>query len=141
MRPHLTFASHRSSSRKWFALIVCGAILLISLPCLAQSTSAGTGVGQGTDQSGAPLPGATVSLVDRTTNSTKTVASNDSGRYVFVNVNPGIYDILISKAGFAQAKFSSQDVSIGRQLTVNATLKIGGANEQVMVEASGANLQ
>ena len=141
MRPPTPARTARVSHNTWFALILCGAMLLVACAAVAQSTSTGTIVGQVTDSSGAVVPDATVSLIDRTTGTSKTVTTNEAGRYVFVNVNPGSYDVTYAKTGFAQAKFSSQDVSIGRQLTLNATLKVGAANEQIVVEASGATLQ
>src|SRR5260370_2779415 len=52
-----------------------------------------------------------------------------------------MYDIQVEKTGFTLAKFAQQEVSIGRQLTVNAKLKIGSVTETVVVEASGATLQ
>jgi hypothetical protein len=128
-------------ARRFFLLLLCGALLTFALPLLGQSTSTGTIVGQASDPSGAVIPGATVSLIDHTTSTTKTTTTNDAGRFVFVNVNPGVYDINITKAGFAAAKFPQQVVSLGQQTTINATLKVGGANEEVVVEASGATLQ
>ena len=133
---HLT-----SPARTLFLLLLCSAFLLFANSMLGQSTSTGTVVGQASDPSGAVVPGATVSLIDHTTGTTKTTTTNDAGRFVFVNVNPGTYDITITKQGFATAKFPQQAVSIGQQTSVNATLKVGGASEQVVVEASGATLQ
>src|SRR5260370_37685115 len=52
-----------------------------------------------------------------------------------------MYDIQVEKTGFTLAKFAQQEVSIGRQLTVNAKLKLGEVTERVVVEASGATLQ
>src|ERR1044071_3745277 len=144
MRRLPTLVSHSSNAlpaRKLLLLLFCGAILLWTMSTWAQSTSAGTIVGQVTDATGAVVPGANVSLIDRSTGTTKTMTTNDAGRYVYVNVNPGTYDITVTKPGFAQAKFSQQAVSIGGQLTLNAVLKVGGASEQIVVEASGATLQ
>src|SRR3981081_231998 len=121
--------------------LLCSAFLLLTLPLFGQSTSTGTVVGLITDQTDAPVVGATVSLVDHTTGTTKATTTNDAGRYVFVNVDPGIYDIKIEKTGFTLAKIAQQEASPGRQLTVDAKLKLGEVTETVMVEASGANLQ
>src|SRR5713226_9306530 len=121
--------------------LLCGALLLSTLPLFGQSTSTGTVVGQVTDETDAAVAGATVSLIDHTTGTTKTTATNEAGRYVFVNVNPGTYDITVSKTGFSVSKFPEQVVSLGQQLTVNAKLKLGAVSETVVVEASGANLQ
>ncbi len=131
---NLTFA-------RGFLVMFCSALLLLALPAFSQSTSTGTIVGQANDPSGAVVPGATVALVDHATGTSKTTTTNDSGRFVFVNVNPGVYDVNITKEGFATARFPQQEVSIGRQTTINATLKVGGAKEEVVVEASGASLQ
>src|SRR5207248_2706328 len=120
-----------------FAFVVA----LNPLSTWAQSTSTGTVVGLVTDPTGAIVPEATVSLIDHTTGTTKTTTTNQAGRYIFVNVNPGIYDITVNRTGFTQARFTQQEISIGRQLTVDATLKVGAATQEVVVEASGTTLQ
>ena len=121
--------------------ILALAMALNGMPAIGQSTSTGTVVGQVTDASDAPVAGATVSLVDHATGTTKTATTNEAGRYVFANVSPGVYDIRIEKTGFAVAKFTQQEVSLGRQLTVNAQLKVGALAETIVVEASGTTLQ
>src|SRR5205823_6222913 len=113
-----------------FAFVVA----LNPLSTWAQSTSTGTVVGLVTDPSGAIVPESTVSLIDHTTGTTKSTTTNEAGRYIFVNVNPGTYDITVNKTGFTQARFTKQEVSIGRQLTVDATLKVGTATQEVVVE-------
>jgi hypothetical protein len=133
-----------SSRMKWvvFSFLFCCAVCLPTPTRLAgQSTSTGTVVGLVTDETDAPVVGATVSLIDHSTGTTKGTTTNDVGRYVFVNVNPGMYDIQVEKTGFNLARFAQQEVSIGRQLTVNAKLKVGSVTDTVVVEASGATLQ
>src|SRR5881394_3124832 len=131
------------SSRQYKAAFLLLSCVLALSPVLtwAQSTSTGTIVGLVTDPTGAIVPEATVSLIDHTTGTTKTTTTNEVGRYIFVNVNPGTYDITINKTGFTQARFQKQEINIGRQLTVDATLKVGTATQEVVVEASGTTLQ
>ncbi|HXN22199.1 MAG TPA: carboxypeptidase-like regulatory domain-containing protein [Candidatus Dormibacteraeota bacterium] len=124
-----------------YVVVAASGSVWVPAPIYAQASSSGTVVGQVTDPTGAVVGGATVSLIDNTTGTTKATTTNDAGRYIFVNVNPGTYDITVEKAGFAQAKFAQQEVSLGQQLTVNAALKVGSTTEQVVVEASGATLQ
>jgi len=137
---------HRNTSRRTIltaslAILGCALLLLTLTPAWGQSTSTGTVVGQVTDTTGAVVVGATVSLIDNKTGVAKSIKSNDVGRFIFVNVDPGTYDIAVEKAGFSQARFTQQEVSLGRQLTVNATLKVGSVTEEVRVEATGATLQ
>jgi hypothetical protein len=107
----------------------------------AQSTASGTVSGLVSDPTNAVIAGATVKLVDRSTSTSRDTTTNGSGRYIFVNVTPGAYDVRISKAGFAQAVLSQVTVEIGQVTTANATLKIGSASETIEVTTSGVELK
>src|SRR5213079_1457977 len=86
---------------------------LLPLVCLsAQSTSTGTVSGQVTDRQTAVIVGAEVLLRDLSTNTTQKTQTNEVGRYIFLNVAPGTYDLTVSKSGFSQAKLSGQAVQV-----------------------------
>src|ERR1700689_4068255 len=119
-------------------LVVC---LGGALPVWSQSTSSGTVAGSVADQSNAVVPGATVTLTDTSTNIARTATSNKDGRYIFVDVAPGVYDISVAKSGFATTKTGKQEVRVGESLTVNLSLQAGGANVVVEVSAIGTGLQ
>jgi hypothetical protein len=112
-----------------------------ALPAWAQSSSTGTVGGAVTDPSGALVAGATVTLTDISTNVALTTTTNPSGRYIYVDVNPGVYSIAVSKAGFETTKTLNQEVKVGASLTVNLSLQVGGANVVVEVSAVGNELQ
>ena len=119
-------------------LVVCvGGVL----PVWSQSTSSGTVAGSVVDQSNAVVPGATVTMTDSSTNIARTATTNKEGRYIFVDVTPGLYDISVSKSGFATTKTAKQEVKVGESLTVNLSLQVGGANVVVEVSATGTELQ
>ena len=122
--------------------VFCLGLLLAFRPAslMAQSSATGTVVGQVSDPSGAIVPDAAVTLTDITTNTVRSTSSNDAGRYVFVNVAPGTYDISVSKQGFAVSK-TRLSVSVGLSATVNLSLKVGGSNEIVEVTTVGTELQ
>src|SRR5215469_11108870 len=118
--------------------------LLLTLTVVAawaQSTATGTVSGLVTDPSNAVIIGASVKLTDTSTNTSRDTTTNDAGRFIFVNVTPGTYDIKISKTGFAQAVVTRVVVQIGQVSTANATLKVGAATETVEVTASGVEMQ
>src|SRR5947207_1473693 len=116
-------------------------LLALSLPVWGQSTSTGTVSGQVTDPTNAVVVGASVALVDTHTGTSRTATTNEAGRYVFVDVAPGTYDIKVTKAGFSQAVINGQKVDVGLALTENVALKVGGGTESIEVVASGAALQ
>lgn len=122
--------------------LLCSVVLWLSssAPVMAQSTSTGTVVGNITDPSGAVVSGATVTLTDTTTKAARSLTTNEAGRYIFVNVDPGTYDVSISKQGFATTK-TQATVQVGVATTLNMALQVGGSNVVVEVTAAGTELQ
>ncbi|MGD1082252.1 MAG: carboxypeptidase-like regulatory domain-containing protein [Candidatus Sulfotelmatobacter sp.] len=122
--------------------LLCSAVLwLSSAPSAwAQSTSTGTVAGSVTDPSGALVAGATVTLTDTSTKTSRSVATNDAGRFIFVDIPPGLYDMAIGKQGFSTSK-TQTTVKVGVVVTVNMALQVGGANVVVEVTAVGNEMQ
>jgi len=119
-------------------LVVCvGSVL----PARAQSTSSGTVAGSVADQTGAVVAAATVTLTDTATHNARTTTTNATGRYVYVDVNPGTYTIEVTKPGFETTKTESEEVKVGASLTINLSLHVGGANVVLEVTAAGNELQ
>lgn len=117
-------------------------LIAFLLPVGMFAQTAGTVDGLVADSSGAAVAGATVTLTDRTTGSVQTTTTNDAGRYVFVEVRPGFYDVNISKTGFRAAKFPNQKVTVGLELALNVKLEVGTVSQTVEVTAvTGAELQ
>ena len=131
-----------SSKRSLFAialfLCICA---LLPAALLSQSASTGTVAGTVTDPSGAAIAAATVTLTDKATNIPRVASTNENGRYVFVDIPAGTYDVNVSKQGFRISKLSGQAVNVGSALTLNVTLEIGSVAESVEVTASNAELQ
>ena len=107
----------------------------------AQATSSGTVVGVVTDQSGALIPGATITVTDPSTKIARTTVTNNDGSYVLVDVQPGKYNIKATKDGFSITEISGQNVSVGTQTTANFKMAIGAETTTVEVQSSNADLQ
>ncbi len=131
-------------SRVGFLPIVCLGILLVlsATPALPQATSSSTVSGLVTDAQNAAIVGAEVKLVDSATGSTLSALTNETGRYIFVNVSSGTYNLTFSKEGFTVYKVGSTQVTIGSTVTINATMQVGSTSTTVEVTAAaGADLQ
>ena len=100
----------------------------------AQISQAGL---QGTvkDNSGAVIPGATVTIKNKGTAATRTVRTGSSGEYVIPNLNPGEYSLNVGMQGFKTAVVASVSLHTGELSTVDTTLELGATNQQVTVEA------
>ena len=127
---------------KWLRLTILLVFASLTMKfTYAQATNTGTVVGQVEDQSGAVVPGATVTLTESTTGSERTTLTNDSGQYAFISVSPGNYAITVTKTGFSVARVASQTVNVGTQSTANFKLPVGNAQQTVEVQVNGAELQ
>jgi len=116
-------------------------LLTCSGAALGQATSTGTVAGLVTDSTGGAVAGTTITLIDKATNTPRTTQSNEAGRYVFVNIDPGDYSISANKTGFRVAKASDLKVVIGTTITLDFKLELGSMAETVEVTATGADLQ
>ncbi len=122
-----------------FVSVVCLVMLLSvgATPGWAQSSSSSV-AGQVTDESGGVIPSATVTLADVDTKVVRSTTSNESGRYVFMNVPPGTYDISVTLQGFQTTRMSAQKVTVGQQLTIDLTMRVGGITQMIEVSAAAA---
>ncbi|MFP5206013.1 MAG: carboxypeptidase regulatory-like domain-containing protein [Acidobacteriota bacterium] len=101
----------------------------------------GTISGHVADSTGAVVPGATITLTNPATNTTRTTVSTGSGDYTFPAVPIGTYVLKASHAGFNTATSQSLQLQVSQSLTQNFTLQVGGVTQTVEVSASGDLLQ
>jgi hypothetical protein len=123
-------------------LLMAGFVANLATPvAFGQSSNTGTVVGVVEDQSGAVIPGATITLIDNSTKTERKTTTSHTGQYVFANIPPGNYDITANKSGFAVDRVSGQTVTVGTQTTANFRLQVGSAQQTIEVKTSGADLQ
>src|SRR5579864_3207300 len=129
----------------FFAALLAALFCLFTVApkgALAQSSSTGTVSGTVTDNTGAVVPDAAVTLTNTATGNSRTATTTSSGQYIFAYVVPGTYDVKVTKQGFQTSVVSNQVVQVGTQLTVNAKLQIGSVSTTVEVTSiPGAELQ
>src|ERR1700674_3413295 len=129
-------------SKRVVLLVVALSCLFALTPSALFSQSTGTVNGLVTDPSAAAVAGATVTLTDTATGAARTAVTNEAGRYVFVSVLPGVYNLTVTKTGFRVSRLSDQKVTVGTELTLNITMELGSVSQTVEVKAVlGAELQ
>lgn len=122
-----------------FGLLIA---LLVVLPgsLLAQSVVSGDITGTVTDQSGAVVSGATVTLKGADTGVNLSDTTSQSGSYRFPLLKPGKYTVGVAHTGF-KGFSQTVTVAVGQATTVNIKLEVGSQSEVVEVTGEGAVLQ
>jgi hypothetical protein len=111
-----------------------GSVLLLACPLWGQ-TNYGSIAGTVTDASGAAIPGATVTLTNIGTAEKRTMDSEATGSYEFVNLVPGDYRIDVDKSGFKH--FTREPILVEVQTTrhVDIPMQLGTVSQTVEVTA------
>src|SRR5436190_7206818 len=91
------------------------AILAIA-PQANSQTQITTGTIQGTvlDANGGAVPGAAVEIKNLDTNLSRSLSTDEGGRFVTLGLPPGKYSVTVTKQGFATAVAESLDLTIGQ---------------------------
>ncbi len=138
---HRASFRHRSvlSINRRLTILVLGlwAAIIISSPAFAQSVT-GNISGSVTDPNGAVVAGASVTLVNDQTKDKRDQVTNDSGRFNFASVQPGVYTLRIEHAGFETLLRTKVVLSANEGLALgDIALKTGQVSETVTVQSEG----
>jgi len=114
-------------------------LLLSALPLRGQAAKASL-VGAITDSSGAVVPGADITITEVNTNFSRSATTNESGYYVFSNLNPGVYRVEAKLTGFKTAVKDKVEVLVNTTVRADLQLQPGAISEVVTVSAEAAPL-
>lgn len=94
-----------------------------------------------TDETGAVIPDAKVTVTNTATNVVHTAVTTSEGTYFITDLIPGTYTAKFEKIGFQTAVVSGLNVYSNQSATANASLKTGVATETVEVVAPAITLE
>jgi Carboxypeptidase regulatory-like domain/TonB-dependent Receptor Plug Domain len=114
--------------------------LCIAVPVYGQKSS-GTITGIVTDPQGAVVPGAEVTITNDATGANRTVVTTSAGLYSAPSLDQGTYTVSIKAANFQDYVAKNVTLDVNTTTTVNASLKVGNASEQVTVEGSAVQVE
>ena len=115
-----------------FALVSCASALF------AQSAGSGTITGTVKDPAGAFVVSAGVLVHNPETGIDRAVETNADGLYSATFLQPGPYEVTVSKAGFAKLVRTGLTLQVGQTLTVDVQLQIQTTSDTVTVSGEAA---
>jgi len=121
---------------KQLSLVALAAVFMVALPVAsnAQETSADMR-GKVTDESGNPVPTASVTIRNDSTGMTRSTTSNADGGYVIRNLPIGheIYSMTVDGEGYAGARRSGVSINLGGAAEQNFALSTTAEMEEILV--------
>ena len=115
---------------RW-AVLIC-VVCLVPLAAFAQRAT-GSIQGMISDQTGAIIPNAVVTVTNSSTGAARQSTSNNDGLYNVPDLQPGEYTISVEAKGFGKESAERVTVTVGAQLTTNFKLSAGSDTQSITV--------
>jgi hypothetical protein len=121
--------------------IITVSILLLVAGLTVRAQQNSEIVGTVTDQTGAVVPGANLTLKQKETGFTYNTISNATGGYVFAGLNVGTYDMKVTGKGFEAYATNGLALNVSQTLAHDVKLTIGAETVEVTVSADALTVQ
>jgi hypothetical protein len=93
------------------------------------------------DASGAPVPGAQITLTQTATGAVRTTTSGSDGVYTLPELPVGPYQLTVTKQGFNKYVQNGIVLEVGVNPTIDVSLKVGSISQEVQVNAEAAMVE
>lgn len=113
-------------------LALCFVTAIVASPALGQTTY-GSITGTISDQSGAPVADAQVTITNLGTAEKHSQTTGPDGLYTFVNVIPGRYRVDVEKTGFKRVSNPEVVLEVGQAPRIDFNLQVGEKTEVIEV--------
>ena len=126
--------------RAFLKILALVAVSLLFISAIsAQSSTASIG-GAVADERGAVISGATVTIKNVGTGFSRTASTDGEGRFKFVSVPVGSYEVSVTATNFSKLVQSGIDLAVNQDAVVDLTLKPGSVSEVVNVTENASVL-
>jgi carboxypeptidase family protein/TonB-dependent receptor-like protein len=127
--------------------LLCGATLLVLSVCVYCQTPTATLSGTVRDGTGAVVPSAKITLSNSATGVSRTLGTDEKGRYSLTSVEPGTYELRAEHEGFKAAVQKGVVLTVGGSTILDLTLQPGSVHEMItvstvepLIETTSSNL-
>jgi Carboxypeptidase regulatory-like domain/TonB dependent receptor-like, beta-barrel len=131
----------RAMSRFALWLIAVAVLGLCSAQRLNAQILYGSVAGTVTDQTGAVVPGAAITIVNDNTGFNRNTTSASAGDYRITDLPGGTYTLSVTAQGFKPVKQTGINIAAGSVNQQNVQLSVGAVTQEVTVSGAAATLQ
>jgi hypothetical protein len=119
-------------NRRLFSIVAAGAVLVLSAAAEAQQGTA-TLRGRVLDEQSGALPSVVIVVTNQESGIYREVVSNPDGSYLVTGLVPALYRVNAKLDGFRPYERRDVLLEVGRSVTLDVTLAVGGLEETVTV--------
>ncbi len=120
------------------ALLAAGLGVLFCTGLFAQQMVLSTIRGNALDQSGAAVPGVTITLTNLETSATRSVSTGETGEFEIPYIQRGTYKLTATISGFKTFIADNIILESGQIRRVDVRLEVGGSQTEITVQANAA---
>src|SRR5215510_8014232 len=117
----------------WKSLALALCLLTGTATVLVSQTFYGSMLGSVADPSGSVLPQTAVTLINSATGERRTMQTDDSGGYQFLNLPPGQYRLEVEKSGFRRFVRDPITVEVQSAVRIDVGMQVGEVTQTVEV--------
>ena len=122
---------------KALSMAIATLFLLVLATGAAMAQETGQIGGTVTDPNGALVPGATVVVKSVGTGAERSVTTGSEAAYLVTNLQPGLYDVTVTGAGFGSTTQRAQ-VTVGGKVTLDFNLNVGATPSETVNVIAGS---
>src|ERR1700758_4117656 len=127
------FAGRRTSILRVVTILLIVLLGASFWDSVSAQTETGRILGNVTDQTGAAVAGASVTVTDLERGTTRIITTTQAGEYVVPNLESGSYKVRVESKGFRSTERTGIQVSVASDAEIDFTLQPGQTTETVVV--------
>ena len=107
--------------------------IMCHVPAMAQGETTSAIAGSVSDPADAAIPGATVTTTNIENGLKRSVKTDDSGRFSFPQLKPGVYSVKVEADHFEAQQNNAVSAGLGQRQSVDFKLNIASASQTILV--------
>ena len=112
---------------------VAAIVGLLAFPSQAVAQVEAELAGTVLDETGGALPGVTLTVTHTETGTSRSMTTNENGRFSVRGLRVGLYDIVAELQGFATVRRTGVNLALGQSLTLDLKMAVANISETITV--------